>query len=61
MSKYSVWFGGRGFGKTMAMKTVLNQIFVPYNKSTISVRWCESFEIFDDRKRRVCFVHMAKI
>lgn len=54
-------FGGRGCGKTLAMKTVLNQISDLYNKSVISVRWCDSFEILDNRKRRVCFVHMAKI
>lgn len=55
-----ITFGGRGCGKTLTMKIVANQINELYNKR-ISVRWCESFEILDDRKRRVCFVHMAKI
>ncbi len=54
-------FGGRGCGKTLTIKIVANQINELYNKHVISVRWCESFEILDDRKRRVCFVHMAKI
>ena len=53
--------GGRGCGKTLTMKIIAKQINVLYNKCVISVRWCESFEILDDRKRRVCFVHLAKI
>lgn len=61
LTRRLITYGGRGCGKTLAMKTVLNQIYRLYNKSVISVRWCESFEILDDRGRRVCFVHLAKI
>lgn len=43
------------------VKAVLNEIYGIYNKTVISIRWCESFEILDDRKRRVRFVHVAKI
>lgn len=58
-------YGGRGFGKSEALirtlKAVVHEIFLLNNKMLISVRWCESFEILDDRGRRVCFVHLAKI
>ena len=56
-----ITFGGRGCGKTITMKALLNQIYGLHIKCVISVRWCESFEILDDRGRRVCFVHVAKI
>lgn len=60
---YSITMQSRGYGKTMTTralyKSIINE-FASYFK-TISVRWCESFEILDNRKRRMCYVHMAKI
>lgn len=43
------------------LKAVVHEIFLLNNSMVISVRWCKSFEILDNRKRRVCFVHVAKI
>lgn len=60
---YGFLFQSRGYGKTLTTRALYRSIareFSPYFRQ-ISVRWCESFEILDDRKRRVCFVHMAKI
>lgn len=53
----------RGYGKTLTTRALYRAVireFSPYFRQ-ISIRWCESFEIFDDRGRRVCFVHVAKI
>lgn len=61
LTRRLITFGGRGCGKTLTMKFVAKQINELYNKSLISVRWCECFEILDNRKRRVCYVHLAKI
>lgn len=43
------------------VKAVLNEIYGIYNKFVISVRWCKSFEILDDRGRRVRTVYLAKV
>lgn len=53
----------RGYGKTITTRALYSSIireFSPYFRQ-ISVRWCESFEIFDNRKRRMCYVHLAEI
>ena len=54
-------FGGRGCGKTLTMKIIAKQINELYNECVISVRWCESFEILDDRGRYLRTVYLAKI
>lgn len=43
------------------VKAVLNEIYGIYNKFVISVRWCESFEILNDRGRYLYTVYVAKI
>ncbi len=60
LTRRLITFGGRGCGKTLTMKFIANQINELYNKR-ISVRWCESFEILDDRGRYLRTVYMAKI
>ena len=42
-------------------KAVINEIYGLYNKMVISVRWCGSFEILDDRGRYLRIVYVAKI
>lgn len=56
-----ITFGGRGCGKTISMKALLNQIYGLHNMCDISLRWCESFEILDDRGRYLRTVYVAKI
>lgn len=43
------------------LKAVVHEIFLLNNSMIISVRWCESFEILDNRGRYLRTVYLAKI
>jgi len=55
----------RGYGKTMTsralFRSIMNNFYEDSDKKSISVRWCEYFEIPDDRGRKNRLVYMAKI
>lgn len=55
----------RGYGKTMTSRALFRSIMYnfseDFDKNTISLRWCEYFEIPNFRGRKNYIVHMAKI
>lgn len=61
-SIYGMTAQSRGYGKTMTTQALYRAIttqFARYFK-VISVRWCTSFEVFDNGKRRYCYVYVAE-
>lgn len=55
----------RGYGKTMTsralFRSIINVFHDDFDKNTISLRWCEYFEIPNFRGRKNYIVYMAKI
>lgn len=61
-STYGMTAQPRGYGKTITTQALYRSIMSTFTRyfKVISVRWCESFEVFDNGKRRYCFVYMAE-
>lgn len=55
----------RGYGKTMTsralFRSITNNFAEDFDKNTISLRWCEYFEIPDNRGRKNRLIYMAKV
>lgn len=55
----------RGYGKTMTSRalfgSIMNNFSEDFDKNSISIRWCEYFEIPNDRGRKNRLIYMAKI
>lgn len=62
---YCISMQSRGYGKTMTsralFRSIMNNFSEDFDKNSISVRWCEYFEIPNFRGRKNYIVYMAKV
>lgn len=63
--QYCISMQSRGYGKTMTsralFRSIMENVSEDFDKNTISLRWCEYFEIPNFRGRKNYIVYMAKV
>lgn len=63
--RYCIPMQSRGYEKTMTSRalfaSIMNNFSEDFDKNSISLRWCEYFEIPNFRGRKNYIVYMAKV